>query len=530
LKNTFYASELLSHLEINDFDFYIIIAIGSNSFLYNDIETIYNENKEMYYDIFKNSSYYNNEYILSLSTLTYKCIQQFCGIYLYEKNLNKDDTALKLIKKGYRFVYNFINNKSSIYIYDLRESFLNYVAKNSFDSTVSSFSVFSIAIYLCNIYNFEILCDSFDIKMLSDSLSQIYTKYTEPSQLNDQNVIKFLNKYCSIGIKKKSFKLPLNDFNTAIGRVTKNILATNSIIKYTDDEINELSFNTSFMKGLSRVSHILISKNIDTIDLQNITSISYDNLNNLLLLSATFINYHNLPEDDFEDILGTYIMLNALLEDYKSIKNNYLINSYEENLLDLRNMKKTYQDKINLIEKDEQINTININNLQNINKDLTKHSSTLEKQLQKNNELIEKLKAKINYLESDVEYLQSNIDDYKNILNNIDMTDSNIESITQFINSTNCVIVGGNINWQNSLKVYLPDCRFISVDDLNRNLNFIKSSNIVIFNDSVNSHAMFKKIKSKIEDSGAKFIYCNPTTNVKLSLQNLYMKLTDSII
>ena len=110
------------------------------------------------------------------------------------------------------------------------------------------------------------------------------------------------------------------------------------------------------------------------------------------------------------------------------------------------------------------------------------------------------------------------------------MTDSNIESITQFINSTNCVIVGGNINWQNSLKAYLPDCRFISVDDLNRNLNFIKSSNIVIFNDSVNSHAMFKKIKSKIEDSGAKFIYCNPTTNIKLSLQNLYMKLTDSII
>lgn len=528
LEKLFNASELISHLKIKDFDFYIIIAVGSKSFLHKDIEAIYNENKEIYYDTFKNSIYYNNEYLMSFSALTYRGIQQFCGIYLYEKNSNKNNTALKLIKKGYKFIYNFIITKPIVSLYDLRENHLKYVARNSFSSTVSSYSVFSIAIYLCNIYNLKIKCDSFDLNLLSKSLAQIYIKYIEESNIDDPKIIMFFEKYITIGIKKKSFKLPLNEFTSAISKVNQTILTNNSIAKYSQGEINKLSFNTSFSKGTSKIGNVLLNKGINIIDLLNITSISHDTLNTLLLLSASFINHYNLPEDDFEEILGTYIMLNALIEDYRSIKRNYLINSYEENLLDLQNTKKIYQDKINLIEENERITSINSTNLQNKNKDLAKLSSTLEKQIQKDNEVIEKLKSKNNDLEEYIKYLQSNINDYRNIMNNMDTIDLSIESISEFINLKKCIIVGGNINWQNSLKFHLPDCKFLSTDDLNRNFNFIKSSDIVVFNDSVNSHAMFKKIKSKIEKSGAKFIYCNPTTNIKLSLQNLYIKLNES--
>lgn len=530
IKKPYNTTELLSILNIDDFDFFIIIAIGSHSFLHSDIENIYNEKKETYYDLFKNSSYYNHPYILSLSASNYKGIQQFCGIYIDEKNSLKNDVTLKLIKKGYKYVYNYIKNKQQIDIYDFRDGFLQYISKNSFDSTISSFSYFSIGIYICSILNKMICCDSFYIKLLSDSFNQVFTKvdpFSLESPTENINIDKFINKYIDLGINKKSFKLPLNDFITSIGKVNQKNLSNNVLVNYSDDEINILSRSTKFFKGISKLAYILNFNNIDFIDLQNITNITHEKLNILLSLSNLTVNDLDLNEQDFEDVLGSYIMINALIEDYKSIKRNYLINSYEDTLLELHDLKNTYQQKINILQDNEIIEKRRISNLEDRLNKLNDYCSNLEKKLKQKDEIISKLENKVDSLKSDNSLLQDHLNNYKNIFNNTNLLNLDINHIANYINSKKCIIIGGDKNWQNNLKTYLPDCKFLSVDDLNRKFDFIKQTDKIFFNTYINSHSMFNKVKSVVSKSNAILFYCIPSTNIELTLKDIYLKLNN---
>ena len=529
VKTLYNANELLCTLKINNFDMFIIIAIGSHGFLHNDIHNIYNEKKEIYYNLFKNSSYYNHPYILSLSASNYKGIQEFCGIYLDEKTSNKD-TTMKLIKKGYRYIYNYIKNKPHIDIYDFRDDFLKYTDRNSFSSTISSFSYFSICIYLCSILNKEISCNSFDIELLSNSFGQILLEnnyFDFESLTQNKNINNFINTYRDLGIYKKSFKLPLNNFLTNIGRINQKNLRNNVLINYSDDDINMISRNTDFFKEILKLAHILKLNDIDILDLQNVTNITHEKLYTLLSLSNSVIDDLDLNEDEFESLLGSYIMINALIEDYKFTKENYLINSYEDALLELNNLKSTYQQKIDILQNNEIIEKKLISNLQNNLDKITKDYSILEKNLNQKDEEILKLKNEIEILKNDKSLLQGHLDNYKNIFNNSTMFNIDIKYITNYINSNKCIIIGGDKSWQNGLKMYLPDCKFLSVDDLNRKFDFIKASDKVFFNTSINSHSMFNKVKSAVNKSKALFFYCIPSTNIELSLKDIYLKLSN---
>jgi hypothetical protein len=54
---------------------------------------------------------------------------------------------MKLIKKGYRFVFNFVNNKKLVDFFELREGFLDYVKRNNYDKTIHSAHLFGVTMY-----------------------------------------------------------------------------------------------------------------------------------------------------------------------------------------------------------------------------------------------------------------------------------------------------------------------------------------------------------------------------------------------
>lgn len=532
MKNDIYTTEeLLSNLNIPDFDLFLIISIGSHSFLHNQIDNIYNENKELYYDIFKNSKYYNNDYLSKISASNYKHIQEFCGIYLYEKKNNKNTTFLKLAKKGYKVIESIIKNNNIVDMYELRDRFLEYVLKSSHSSTISSYSYFSIAIYFCATYNKKILCDSFTINLLKDSFSQIYhsNSFANLNNSTDQNIKDFIKKYSSIGITKKSFVLPLNDFTVAIGRVYKHELANNPLIHYSDDEINELAFKTNFQLGVQTIAAALQFNNIDLIDLLNISSLNYNSLQKLLSFSSFVCKDLGIPNESFENQVGMYLILQALIDDYKLIKKNYLVNSYEENLLELSNLKKEYENKITKIEMQEEIQSKTIDNLKVKIAEAKNSILLLEKEKNKSDKMILSLKNTNHTLEKHNKNLTEIINNKKDETLVEIKSSIYFNNIVNFINNTNCIIIGGNINWQNELKKYLTNIKFLSLDDLNRNFNFITSKSIIFFNDSVNSHSMFNKVKSRIENMNIKLLYCTSNTNIMLSLEHIFNELINKV-
>ncbi len=54
------AHELIDALEIKDFDLYMIVAIGSHAYLHQEIATLYEVDTKKYYQLFKESKYYNH--------------------------------------------------------------------------------------------------------------------------------------------------------------------------------------------------------------------------------------------------------------------------------------------------------------------------------------------------------------------------------------------------------------------------------------------------------------------------------------
>lgn len=210
------AHELIHALKIKDFDLYMIVAIGSHAYLHQEIATLYETDTKKYYQLFKESEYYNHPYLLSLCATNYRGIQQFSGIYLDEVKNGHSHQTLRLIKKGYKFLYHSIVHHPVIDILHLRDNMLKQIAKSGLDSTLSSFSYFTIILYLCRLTQTKINCTPYALGVLKTSFHLINQEVPLPSD-SDDDTHHFMARYAHLGLKKKTFKLPLTHFISAIG-------------------------------------------------------------------------------------------------------------------------------------------------------------------------------------------------------------------------------------------------------------------------------------------------------------------------
>ena len=85
-----------------------------------------------------------------------------------------------------------------------------------------------------------------------------------------------------------------------------------------------------------------------------------DSLTQLLALTSHVKTTFQSPQP-FEELLGTHLLLDALIQDYTAIKNNYLVNDYEENLIELNTLKAAYSAKIDQLNTQEQTLLDNMN-------------------------------------------------------------------------------------------------------------------------------------------------------------------------
>lgn len=512
------SNHFISLLEIPDFDLLVIVAIGSRDFIQQDIKYLYNQNKEYYYGLFRSSPYYQDDRIKSLSALNYQTIQQFIGLYLHEKNVAKNELTMKFIKKGYKFIFNFVKNNNQIDLYKLRDAHLAYVKKNNFLKTVHSAHIFGIALFLCKEFNKEILYDDFDIKLINSSLSQIFSELRFELSINEETV-RFLKQYQSIGIQKKDFTLPLNELITFMNQIHKEQYAAEHHMDFTDPDA-ERKFNDSindhpFYKGIEKTAILLQYFNIHPIDLQNITEITHCALNELVEIARlTLDDFSN--EEEWYSLIGSYLLVYSLIKDYNATKHNYLITSAEEVYHELQQLKKDYENKITSLHQQEELKNKEINYLSESNVKLHSTTLELEKQILKKDKMIQNLQDQLSKLEAkqkDRDQKEEKVESHSEV---------DIEEIINYINRKRCVIVGGNKSWQEKLRNLLSNCRFIEPDELNIDFDFLSTQDFIVFNEAYNNHAMFYKIKDRANDCNIPIFFMGTTTNIKLSLGKIY--------
>lgn len=491
-----------SLLRIQDFDMLITMAIGSRNILHDEINQIYKENREVYYEYFKKSSYYEDKRLASLSVQNYQAIQQFIGIYIFEQSIDSTSSTMKLIKKGYRFVYNFVKNQMKVDFYKLRDDYITYVKRNSLEKNIHLAHLFGIALFLCKHLEKDVIYDEFDISLIRSSIDQVFLEI-EAKPEETEETVEFLEQYRNLGVMKKDFQLPLKDLIVSINKL------------HSEQQSEEEMIHHEFYKGLSKIAYILQYCNINPLDIQNITNIDQSRLKEIISLCLSSIEMLDLRED-VHSLLGTYLLIYALGTDYNSTKHNLIVTSQEEAQLELAKLKREYEGKIRSLEQAEEQRQSSIRHLTDSNKRLTEKVQELEKQLSKKEVQLQELSEKN-------EALKNNQDE---LLKKINLTPQ-IEELTEqemasYLNTKKCIIVGGLKGWQEQLKEYIPTARFIQAEELNIDLDFLLKADLVFFNEAVNNHSMFERIKSKLENTTIPISYSGKNTNIRITLKKMY--------
>ncbi|MFY2308866.1 hypothetical protein ACOSZE_15525 [Lysinibacillus fusiformis] len=512
-----------------DFDFYIPYSLGCSNLLHKKIFTQYSLDKEKYYNAYKNSPFYKDIRLTSLSASNQLATQYLIGIISsMNTEEEKNNFLLSLIKIPFKFIDQYIKKNPVVDLYSIRDLSLDYAKKNKLSIIYGSIHVFSISLYLCKYLNKKILLehDHFTPKLISKTFKVSNTHPTfsliENNYIDDIN--KFKATYSNFPIKKFN-ELSLNHFITELNNIYKNqLVKMNPKTVKTSEQFNELINSHDFNKGLSVLSSFLYYSNIDCIDLQNITSINHEDINNIL--KFTFMMLDDLNKDDSLNsgfLFGLLIILEAIVRDYKKTKKLLLDTSIEESLLELSNLKQNYQNQLHKLEATE-------NQLSKENLFLQNNTLAQEKEISKLQKENAALLNELTDLKKQNFILNNTINEYKSIndtlLANTNDNAFDFDEIISFLSEKKLLLVGGNPKWYSNLSKVLPNLKYLNPNQLNKNLNYITNSDAVFFHYTVNNHSMFDKVQQILRVSETPIHYCGEHSNLQINLIHFHSCLT----
>lgn len=511
-----------------DFNFLIPYSLGCSQRLHKEINQLYAKDKELFYKAYKESPFYNDYRILALSVLNQDATQKLIGIFFTLDENQKSSLTLSLIKVGFKFIYQYINQTNAIDIYEIRDLSLKYAKKHNLSIIYGSCHVFAITLYLCSTFNRKICLEDTlsSVNLIKSSFLTIEYNYSFNAlgNVNDSEIKDFINKYKDFPLKKSS-ALSLNHFITDLNNIFKNDKLKNSQFQLTNEEINNCINEHDFSTGLTKIATFLQLSGINIIDLQNITPISYSDITRML--NYTFY----ILKDDKSDLtvgnfLGILVLLDALVKDYKTVKNKLLNTSIEETLLEVQNLRFDYHKKIKSLESIES-DLIRENESQ---KNLIKQQQAMINKLEKEKELTLAHAESINHQNIILSQMINEIENINKIIN--EATDSKKISYAEMINYLSMkkiIIIGGDTKWQSNLSKVLTNIKYLSPTDVNKNLKYIINFDVIFFNPSVNNHSMFYKIQNTLKNSSTPLCYCGIHTNIEKSIEHIYFSLHEKL-
>lgn len=241
---------------------------------------------------------------------------------------------------------------------------------------------------------------------------------------------------------------------------------------------------------------IVISKNGFRLNLNRI--IAYINIKNISIIRKSPINHKIIDE------------------------NKYLKNAYEELIYENKLLKEDLATKLFELTEIENKNEFRLKEFKKIIDNQTSEITSFKRQLKEKEKDLNTCSNGFDVTEKELSALNQVINIYRS---EGSREDTSIKEMSDFIKHHKCVIIGGHISWQDKVKTLLPNIRFVTADEVSKDISFLTNYNIIFFNESINSHSMFNKVKSLIDFKNIPFAYLGQHTNVELTVQSIYNEL-----
>jgi len=516
----------------------LIVALGYNDYLHNEIDRIYEENRWTYYEEFKSSGFYNDMVIKSFTTGYEEKMKKVAGIVEWCYNHNDLSLVHRLIKKGYKDVLRYYEqNKNNL---DLQQ-FMYFILKRrgmkveemtelkaSMYQSVLLYLVYTDGYNVNKIFNNpygKIVLQG--IKNLREDLLHpfIIQKQLKESELDNEKAVNLIKETLRIDVNKK---IPINldkIFDVALDIRSEEILAEKGLSFKTADiqtseKVRSSLFQEEVFKHIGGYSGALKLSELNYFDLLSV-EFSKDEL---LMLAHSALNIQQLNSYDDKEkqqYLISTLFLHALVKQYK-LQKEHLINDTQESwYLDVKQREKQIEEKEKDYRKEtDKLTTQNeegkrrIQELKDKNKELEKELERLRKQVAETKDEKEELIELRNFA-----YNQKRVD--------VEVDALSVKEAADLLNTRKIIVCGGHPNMQQRLKEWLPNLETMSTDTLGKNFNYLRNYDVVYFYPNYANHSFYKKIKTTITNSKTKFVYLPDKDNVEKLLLEMHESINE---
>lgn len=464
----------------------IAFTLGDNKKIYNLLDEIYKENFYIYLKVANESNIIDNPAVNCGSIESDIYAKKSVGIILGADNIEVFEAILE---KGWKLFHKWAKSQKKINLKDAVERYFGR-KKYIFNKFVSCIGIVFLE---CLLYNIE-------LDMEDEESRKYFLFSTDGIQILRGKMVK---------------KVTYNDYTEVIDE-TKNkiskILNIKNICSLSSIEKNEVA---NKIMGVSSLIADLEGLRMNFI-LDDFLS---DKEVNDMIWAYCYISFEELREESI-DVDEAFVSLVYLIFIKKLVK------MYTE----LRN--KYYEDNVNKTEiglLNDEIERLKIEINKQINEKgilESKHNEVMKIYLTKSKDVLTQEKkiiyeqaGKIKELEDLLSKSQNEVKDLKNFLDELQYSVENIETETnevdlEFINKMRFqnekgLIFGGSDKWQNLIKKYLPNFKFIGADECNFDSSIMDKVDVIFINAKCASHALYYKVISIARKRNIKVEYIN---------------------
>ncbi len=499
---------------------FLIIALAGNSYLHSSIDACYQKNEWAYYEAYQQSIYNGSPLFAMYSTRSEEKIRKVAGILEWCYQNSQFSPLDQLIKKGYKFVYQYLQQHPYIDF----EHFIRTFAKRQKGKIVKEIDLYYQNIvlwYLCvrenkPIDTERVAWQSFQT-LLHSALAETHLEEANFSSQNFEDYRVEINElYEEYNISKNPSFDSLEAFlEYLIAANLKKIYDSNP---FCDAEMAQQQvFQESPVKYIGALGGWLKALKIHEQDAAEHVPFTKNDLDMVFLelLYAKKNNRMTIEEQSLFIIGIIYIKCLSYL--YKETKQLYLDQSKQDYYLEM--MAKESR----ILDQEE--------NLSRKQSEWQRTSKQQQNEISGVTEELRQAQAKIRQLEKQIE----NMEDYtkevhalRNYVYREEQSDGleektpELETILAFIQGKKMMVFGGHPNWQKKLKELLPSVEFLDADEKNRDISKTQRADAVFINISVFTHAFYKKIMKELSKSEVPLIFLSGQNNIEKTVLEIY--------